>query len=547
MYKIVDLFAGAGGLSLGFEMTEKFEVVAFVENNKNATKTYLKNHTNIKNYEDILTLDFNDILSDNPEIDVVIGGPPCQGFSNANRQRRKLINGSNELVKKYVEAIKVIQPGVFVMENVKTIASNKHFFCLTRQDKIHIANDLKLDIYNKDVVLYENELHIDELVKLIMNGNNERFVLLNDDQLYLLKNIIKKKEKLSEYFSRSSNAKLIEQLISCIQCNGQLSKWYKVIVDEARESLLEVYRTKLMSNENYKKIMEFWDIQRLFIGVNELNIQDVIYEVVSNNNQIIIRMKAYIVIDYIKASFKYLGYRINGKVLNAASFGTPQCRERYILVGVKEKLLKDRKIELPNPIIDNEMNYITVRDAISDLEKYEPSVGSMDEKLYKNYKPKIKSFYRELVITNNDSYIHNHVCTDTREMAKSRFAVIKEGNNFHSLPEEMKETYENPGRTQNTIYKRLEYAKPSDTVVNVRKSMWIHPKFNRAVSAREAARLQSFPDDYVFYGTKDSVYQQIGNAVPPILGRAVAETVLKLLDYNDKYVTLKSLYEKYNK
>jgi DNA (cytosine-5)-methyltransferase 1 len=76
--------------------------------------------------------------------------------------------------------------------------------------------------------------------------------------------------------------------------------------------------------------------------------------------------------------------------------------------------------------------------------------------------------------------------------------------------------------------------------------MWIHPKFNRAISAREAARLQSFPDSYVFYGTKDSVYQQIGNAVPPILGRSVAEMVLKLLDCNEKYVTLKMIYDKYN-
>ncbi|ABS41291.1 DNA cytosine methyltransferase [Clostridium botulinum] len=547
MYKIVDLFAGAGGLSLGFEMTEKFEIVAFVENNKNAAKTYLKNHSNIKNYEDILKLDFNDILSSNPNIDVVIGGPPCQGFSNANRQRRKLINGSNELVKKYVEAIRVIKPSVFVMENVKTIASDKHSFCLTRQDENHINNDLKLNLHNKDVVLYEDEAHIDELVNMVRNNNYRSFVLLNEDQLYLLKNITKKKEKLKEYFSKNSNTKLIEQLISCMQCNGQVLKWYHIIVNEARESLLEVYKTKSMSNKNYNKIMKFWDIQRLFIGVNELNIQNTIYEVVSNNNQIIIRMQTYIVIDYIKASFKYLGYKIKGRVLNAVSFGTPQCRERYILVGAKEEILGDRKIELPNPIIDNEMNYITVKDAISDLEKYEPSVGNMDEKIHKNYKPKTKNFYGELISANHDNYIYNHVCTDTREVAKSRFAVIKQGDNFHSLPDAMKETYENPGRTQNTIYKRLEYMKPSDTVVNVRKSMWIHPKFNRAVSAREAARLQSFPDNYVFYGTKDSVYQQIGNAVPPILGRAVAETVLNLLNYNGKYVALKSLYDKYNK
>ena len=104
--------------------------------------------------------------------------------------------------------------------------------------------------------------------------------------------------------------------------------------------------------------------------------------------------------------------------------------------------------------------------------------------------------------------------------------------------------YENPARTQNTIYRRLDPCKPSDTVVNVRKSMWIHPNLDRAVSAREAARLQSFPDTYKFYGTKDSVYQQIGNAVPPLLGRAVAESVLNLLGNRDSYITLKSIFDK---
>ena len=68
----------------------------------------------------------------------------------------------------------------------------------------------------------------------------------------------------------------------------------------------------------------------------------------------------------------------------------------------------------------------------------------------------------------------------------------------------------------------MVYDLPSDTVVNVRKSMWIHPELNRAVSAREAARLQSFPDNYIFFGTKDSVYQQIGNAVPVVLACKIA-------------------------
>jgi DNA (cytosine-5)-methyltransferase 1 len=93
----------------------------------------------------------------------------------------------------------------------------------------------------------------------------------------------------------------------------------------------------------------------------------------------------------------------------------------------------------------------------------------------------------------------------------------------------MKSTYTTPERTQNTIYLRIEYDKPSGTVVNVRKSMWIHPKKDRAISVREAARLQSFPDSFIFKGTKDSQYQQIGNAVPPKISQVLAKKIENLL------------------
>ena len=63
----------------------------------------------------------------------------------------------------------------------------------------------------------------------------------------------------------------------------------------------------------------------------------------------------------------------------------------------------------------------------------------------------------------------------------------------------------------------------------VRKSMWIHPTLDRAISVREAARLQSFPDDFIFKGTKDSQYQQVGNAVPPLMAQGIAEEILKYL------------------
>ena len=126
--------------------------------------------------------------------------------------------------------------------------------------------------------------------------------------------------------------------------------------------------------------------------------------------------------------------------------------------------------------------------------------------------------------------LFNHMVTNTGNTAMERFKMLKQGENFHSLDDSLKtNTYTDISRTQNTIYLRLDYDQPSGTVINVRKSMWVHPVLNRAVSVREAARLQTFPDSFVFCGTKDKQYQQVGNAVPPIMARAIAENLINQL------------------
>ena len=122
------------------------------------------------------------------------------------------------------------------------------------------------------------------------------------------------------------------------------------------------------------------------------------------------------------------------------------------------------------------------------------------------------------------SVLKNHIITDTRDTAMERFKALKQGQNFHALDDSLKtNTYTDISRTQNTIYLRLDYDTPCGTVINVRKSMWVHPTLDRAVSVREAARLQTFPDSFVFCGSKDKQYQQVGNAVPPIMAKAIAK------------------------
>jgi DNA (cytosine-5)-methyltransferase 1 len=123
LYRVLDLFAGAGGMSLGFEQTQKYKVALAVENNEAAQETYLNNNPDVLLESDILSIqNFSDFNKKYGEFDVVIGGPPCQGFSNANRQKSSLINRNNNLVKKYIEVIEKTKPKAFVMENVKMIS-----------------------------------------------------------------------------------------------------------------------------------------------------------------------------------------------------------------------------------------------------------------------------------------------------------------------------------------------------------------------------------------------------------------------------------------
>lgn len=120
-YKVVDLFAGAGGLSLGFVQTKKYEVKVAFENNPNMQKTYRKNHPGVDVRGDVCAADYSEIKKKYGEIDIVIGGPPCQGFSNANRQKNTAVSLNNKLVKQYVRAVLELKPKAFIMENVSML------------------------------------------------------------------------------------------------------------------------------------------------------------------------------------------------------------------------------------------------------------------------------------------------------------------------------------------------------------------------------------------------------------------------------------------
>ena len=133
-YTAIDLFAGAGGLSLGFKQTGHVKIVAAAENNLNARKTYKRNFKLARLYSDVKTIDYSELEHTVGPVDIVIGGPPCQGFSNANRQHTTVISMNNRLVKEYVRAVCELKPKAFVMENVAMLRSQVHKFFLEEQE-----------------------------------------------------------------------------------------------------------------------------------------------------------------------------------------------------------------------------------------------------------------------------------------------------------------------------------------------------------------------------------------------------------------------------
>ena len=161
MYNVIDLFAGAGGLSLGFQQTQKYCIKVAFENNPTMQETYKKNFPGVEVQGDVCKADYDKINKQYGPIDVVIGGPPCQGFSNANRQKNHMISHNNSLVKEYIRAILQLKPRAFVMENVSMLRSDVHRFFLSKEDE-HLVNDSRLEMKVTIIPLLDRQFLFDQ-------------------------------------------------------------------------------------------------------------------------------------------------------------------------------------------------------------------------------------------------------------------------------------------------------------------------------------------------------------------------------------------------
>ncbi len=521
MYKTLDLFAGAGGLSYGFEMTGKYEVVAAVELNQYARETYRRNHKNklIEIYSDVRKIDFKE-LNDRLHIDVVIGGPPCQGFSNANRQKNHIVSMNNSLVKEYFRAIREIKPIAFIMENVSMLASDTHRFYDSTIDHDDIAK-FHIETIPDEIIISNADKDLFDLLQ-----SNYTFYMLNDQLVHLLNILYKKKNSKEQQNKYWKNHKI--ELFKCLK--KEIER--ETLNDNIRNDLIILkknFDSETPSEEYLSVLSRILNLQKALQNIRELEDNNIIYTLKMTENKIIAEVKSYAVIDYISA---ILGneYVHEGVTLNATWFGVPQERKRHIRFGVRKDCAKESFVLPTEP---KSYKKISVGEAILDLQSYQVTSDPLDAFHYYNDTDPISEYGKKM--RKGAKGVYNHLTCNTSETALKRFKALKEGENFHNLPDEMKSTYANPARTQNTIYLRLNSELPSGTVVNVRKSMWIHPKLDRPVSVREAARLQSFPDRFVFEGPKDSQYQQVGNAVPPLLAKTVAEYLRNNINFKNMH------------
>lgn len=184
----------------------------------------------------------------------------------------------------------------------------------------------------------------------------------------------------------------------------------------------------------------------------------------------------------ILAAFHEIGYQMEMQVLCAADYYVPQTRHRVIFVGNRI----GTNNAFPIPLVSSQ-HYVTASQAIGDLE----------------FHPEDTSF--------------SHVFTKHNAGLVKKLEVLAEGD--HLYP------------TRNDAWERLRWDKPSPTIKDCHGACAVHYKQSRTITPREMARLQSFPDDFLFVGPKKYQQQQIGNAVPPLLGKAVALAVLKVLEH----------------
>ena len=224
------------------------------------------------------------------------------------------------------------------------------------------------------------------------------------------------------------------------------------------------------------------------------------------------------------------------QVLNSVYYGVPQIRRRMMFVAYK-KGKNDFKYPTPTHFYDQDKSlrrrlkhFVTVEDALSDMPQITDN-WRISEMPYASTVP-LNDFQREMR-KHTRGTVKNNICRMSNARAKKVFPHMPQGGKYMDLPPEIRKILPFREEIFADRLKRLVNVNPAWTVIahiGMDGYMYIHPTENRTLSVREAARLQSFPDDFEFVGNQQETYVQVGNAVPVLLAKAVGAEVKNFLN-----------------
>ena len=241
-----------------------------------------------------------------------------------------------------------------------------------------------------------------------------------------------------------------------------------------------------------------------------------------------------------------MGYKVfkdtNEILLNSANFGVPQERKRVIIFAVQKKLGINPEIFFSSLNKTHNSSYdkippkdmlepITVKEAINDLPKLKPGEG---KETYKNFTPKLNSYLKK-IRKSDFKMLYNHTARNHNEFDKKRYMLLAKNNwQLKDLVKDYPELVHHDPKHFGNRYTVQNFDKPGKTIVShlyKDGNLFIHPdpSQKRTFTVREAARIQSFPDDFIFYGSRTQQYKQVGNAVPVLLAKALAKSLKSIL------------------
>lgn len=239
--------------------------------------------------------------------------------------------------------------------------------------------------------------------------------------------------------------------------------------------------------------------------------------------------------DIIFNEFSESGYNVRAFVLNAAEFGVPQSRQRVFFLGLRNDINYNEEKIKPEGFLFGDQQ-VSIKDAIMDL----PQIKACEGIDKAEYTMPAFTEYQEWA-RQNSRLVHNHVAMRHTQRLVERFSQIKYGQSVADVEQQHQQRKRgDSNKISGKVYSQNNMRpypdRPSPTVAASFQSNFVHPYINRNFTAREGARLQSFPDKYIFYGKRTTMsweknlsqYQQIGNAVPPLLAKAIAK---KIADY----------------